>query len=612
MSHAAQPRLGASEVRFEHRPDGSTLVIPVRPLGPYATRLTERLEHWARETPDAVFMGQRDATSAWRTITYAQTLDQVRALGQALLDRGLSPERPLAILSGNDLEHAVLGLAAMHVGVPYAPVSNAYSLVATDFGKLRHVLGLLTPGLVFAAEGERYARALREAVPEGTELATTTPAPGLATTRFAELLNTAPTAAVERAAAAVGPDTVAKILFTSGSTGLPKGVINTQRMLCSNQRMLQESFPFLEEEPPVIVDWLPWNHTFGGNHNIGLVLYNGGTLWIDDGKPTHAGIAESVRNLREISPTAYFNVPKGYEELIPFLQREPELRQRFFGKLKMLFFAAAGLAQHTWDALDALALDTVGHIVPMMTGLGSTETAPFALCCRHDAVGSGIVGLPVPGVELKLVPVDGKLEARVRGPNVTPGYWRAPVATADSFDEEGWYRMGDALCLLDESEPQKGYRFDGRIAEDFKLNSGTWVSVGPLRAKLIEGLAPIARDVVVAGHDRDFLSAIVIPDLGALREICGSDAEGDLGRHPRLLECLAGKLRDLLPHTSGSSTRVVRAMVLTDTLSLDAGEVTDKGSINQRAVLKHRAALVEALYAAQPEPHIASVEKHLR
>jgi feruloyl-CoA synthase len=596
-------RLGSPDVAFTTRPDGSIDIRPRQTLPPYPARLTERLEHWAATAPDRTFLARRDAGGAWRRVSYAETLDAVRRIGQALLDRGLSAERPVAILSGNSIEHALLGLAALHVGVPYAPISPAYSLISRDYAKLLAIMDVLRPGLVFADDAGAFAAAIAAAVPAGTEVVTD----------FAVLAATSPTASVDAAAASVGPETVAKILFTSGSTGTPKGVINTQRMLCSNQEMLRTSLAFMADEPPVLVDWLPWNHTFGGNHNVGLVLYNGGTLHIDDGKPTPSGIAETVRNLREISPTIYFNVPKGFEELVTYLRAEPALRATFFARVKLLFYAGAGLAQHVWDALEELAVATTGERIAMLTGLGATETAPFALVCRPDVTGAGIVGLPVTGNDLRLVPVGGKLEARLRGPNITPGFWRQEAATRAAFDEEGYYKLGDALRFIDPARPGLGLLFDGRISEDFKLATGTWVSVGPLRARLIAGLAPYVRDVVIAGPDRDYVAALLIPDLPACRALCdglaASAGAGEVLAHPAARGAVQRALTALAATATGSSTRVRRALLLTDPPSIDAGEITDKGSINQRAVLTHRADLVAALYADPPGPHIICVEE---
>jgi feruloyl-CoA synthase len=595
MSRATREvRLGSADIRVETRGDGSILVRCPQPLGPYPARLTERLEHWAAAAPHRVFIAQR-AGYDWRCVTYAEALAAVRALGQALLDRRLSSERPIAILSGNDIEHALLGLAALHVGVPYAPISVAYSQLSADFGKLRYIIDLLTPGLVFAASGSRFAAAIRAVVPDDTEIAVTEdPIDGRRVTAFADLAATTPTEAVDVAAAAVGADTVGKILFTSGSTGQPKGVINTQRMLCSNQRMLHEFFAFAQDEPPVLVDWLPWNHTFGGNHNVGLVLYNGGSLYIDHGKPMPKGIEETVRNLREIAPTIYFNVPKGFEELIPYLRREPTLRRTFFSRLNMMFYAGASLSQHVWDALDSLAVQTTGQRVVMITGLGSTETGPFALATTEATAGAGHVGLPVPGVDLKLIPNAGKLEALIAGPSITPGYWRNEAMTRAVFDEEGFYRLGDALSFIDPAQPLKGFRFNGRIAEDFKLATGTWVNVGTLRLHLITALSPLVRDVVIAGHDRDYVAILALPEDSARDD-------------PRLHAKLRDALTALAQEATGSSTRVLRAVLMDAPLSIDRGEVTDKGSINQRAVIAHRADLVAALYADPPPPHVITI-----
>ncbi|WP_203073904.1 feruloyl-CoA synthase [Falsiroseomonas ponticola] len=598
-------RLGAAPVRFEARADGALLVTPVPQLGPYPRRLTERLEHHAALAPDRTLIAQRERApkgqpaGEWRRITYGAMLAKVRAVGQALLDRGLSAERPLVFLSGNCLDQAVLTLAALHVGVPVAPVSPSYALLAKDFQKLRHCLALLTPGMVFVSDGARFADAVAAVVPEDVELLVgSNPPAGRAVTTMEQLLSTTPGRAVDEAAAAVDPDAPAKILFTSGSTGLPKGVVNTQRMICSNQQMLLEAFPFMGEDPPVLLDWLPWHHTFGGNHNIGICLYNGGTMYMDDGRPVPGGYGESLRNLREIATSIHFNVPRGFEELVHHLREDAGLRRIFFSRLHMMFYSAAGLPQHIWNELDRMALAERGHTIPMITGLGATETAPFAVCVREEFSESGAVGLPVPGLTMKLAPVAGKMEARVKGPSITPGYWRNPEATAKAFDEEGFYCFGDALVPIDRDDLHKGFRFDGRITEDFKMATGTWVSVGPLRAKLVAALAPYVKDAVIAGVDRDFLAAILLPEPEAVATLVPKGE--DPATHPALRAALTDKLAALGATASGSSQRIARAVLLTAPLSLDAGEITDKGSINQRAVLSARAALVEDLYADQP------------
>jgi feruloyl-CoA synthase len=424
---------------------------------------------------------------------------------------------------------------------------------------------------------------------------------------FADLLGSEDPAGVAAAQDAVTPDTIAKFLFTSGSTGHPKAVINTHRMLCSNQAMLYAGFPFLDEAPPVVLDWLPWSHTFGSNHNFNLVLTHGGSLYIDDGNPTPPGVPKTIRNLREIAPTIYFNVPKGYEALVPHLRADAELRRNFFSRLKVLFYAGAGLNQTTWDDLTDLAVSTTGERMILVSSLGSTETAPLAIACTWDFPKAGNIGLPAPGVELKLVPSDGKLEARLRGPNITPGYWRTEQLTRAAFDEEGFYKIGDALKFADPAAPERGLLFDGRIAEDFKLSTGTWVSVGPLRARFLERFAPFARDVVFAGPDRDYICALVFPDVEACRKHAGLPAEAtvtDILGDARLRDRCAELLQSLLAASSGTSTRVLRLILMPEPASMDKGEMTDKGSINQRAVLANHAALVEELYAAQPSPRV--------
>ena len=603
-------RLGPASVEVERKPDGTILLRSPRALEPYPEKLTERLAHWGEAEPERIFLAQRDRTGAWRSVTYGAALASVRAIAAALLERQLSPERPIAILSGNDIEHALLGLAAMHVGVPYAPISVPYSLVSRDFKKLKAIIEILAPGLVFAADGAAFAPAIAATVPQDVEVAVTAnPVSDRPMTPFTELLDARPTAAVEAAHAKVGPATVAKILFTSGSTGQPKGVINTQQMLCANQAMIRGGLAFLGDgEPPVLVDWLPWNHTYGSNHNFGLVLDRGGSLYIDEGKPMPGAIEATARNLRDIAPTIYFNVPKGFEMLLPHLSEDRALRERFFSRLKLMFYAGAGLSQHVHDAFQELAVKTVGERIMFLTSLGSTETAPAALACSWESEQIGNIGLPLPGLELKLVPNEGKLETRMRGPNITPGYWRAPALTAAAFDEEGFYKIGDALKFADAAEPAKGLLFDGRIAEDFKLATGTWVSVGPLRMAFITQCAPLVRDVVLAGPDRDELAALIIPDVEACRkrapELPPDAAAAVVLAHPQVRKAFEQFLGALSDPRRGTSARIGRAILLAEPPSLDVGEVTDKGSINQRAVLAHRAALVEELYADPPSANV--------
>src|SRR5882724_11945666 len=434
---------GNPAVNVERRHDGTIYLRPKTPLGDYPARLTDRLHHWANAEPNRVFMAEREAGRGWRQITYAQLLDSSRRIASALLARGLSAERPIVILSGNSVDHALIAFGALYAGIPFCPVSPAYSLVSRDFGKLGFVMKLLTPGLAFADDAEKFAGALAANVPADTEIASSRGRlPGRDLTMLSDLLATPEHPRLDAAHAAIGPDTIAKFLLTSGSTGNPKAVINTQRMICANQVMLRETLAFLMDEPPVIVDWLPWNHTFGGNHNIGLTLFNGGSMYLDEGKPMPGGIEETVRNLREISPTVYFNVPKGYESLLPYLRDDAQLRKKFFARLHAMFFSGAALAPHIWNSLDELSVQETGSRVLILTGPGATETAPFFMSVRPDTSRSGHVGLPVPGNEAKLVPDNGKLEVRAKGPNVTPGYWRQPELTAKAFDEEGFYKFG--------------------------------------------------------------------------------------------------------------------------------------------------------------------------
>ncbi|HEY0885295.1 MAG TPA: feruloyl-CoA synthase [Ramlibacter sp.] len=579
------------------------LEAPV-PLQPHATRLTDRLVQWAELAPARTFLARRTrlpdgSTGDWRHVSYREALHDARCIAQALLDRGLSAERPVAILSGNDLEHALLCLGCLYAGIPFCAISPAYSLISHDHQKLRHALATLTPGLVFAADGTAYARAIAAAVHPGVEvvLAGGTVA-GRQTTPFAALLATVPTPAVDAAMQATGPDTIAKFLFTSGSTRLPKAVINTHRMWCANQQQMRQSMPVLAD-PPVLVDWLPWNHTFGGNHNFGLVLYNGGTLYIDDGKPVPPLVGETLRNLREIAPTVYFNVPTGFEAIAQAMKTDAALRRNLLSRVRMFFYAGAALAQPVWDALHEVQEREIGERIVMGTGLGMTESGPFAIFVTNPHVKAGYLGVPAAGMQLKLAPVDGKIEVRYRGPNVTPGYWRAPEATAAAFDEEGFFRSGDAVLWIDERDPHQGLKFDGRIAEDFKLATGTFVSVGPLRARIIAAGAPHVQDAVITGMNRNEVGALIFP-TAAVRQLAGLPADAPLrqvlesaavqGRFQQLVDELAAS-------ATGSASRIARLHLMHEPPSIDRSEVTDKGSINQRAVLQQRAALVEALHA---------------
>ncbi len=602
---------GDPAVSIDRREDGTIYLRPKIALGEYPLRLTDRMHHWAKREPNRVFMAERDTSGLWRQISYAQLLASSRHIASGLLARGLSADKPIVILSGNSIDHALLAFGALYAGIPFCPVSPAYSLISRDYGKLGFVMKLLTPGLVFADDATKFAEALSTNVPAEIEIvASRGDVPGRKVTKLGDLQATPEHPGLDAAHDAIGPDTTAKFLLTSGSTSNPKAVINTQRMICANQVMLRETLAFLKDEPPVIVDWLPWNHTFGGNHNIGLTLYNGGSMYLDAGKPMPGGIEETVRNLREISPTVYFNVPKGYESLLPYLRDDKALRAKFFHRLHAMFFSGAALSPYVWNSLDELAVQETGFRVPVLTGLGATETAPFFMSVKPATSRSGHVGLPVSGNEAKLVPDNGKLEVRARGPNVTPGYWRQPELTAAAFDDEGFYKFGDAIKPVDPEDFSAGFDFDGRVAEDFKLASGTWVSVGPLRARLIAACAPLVRDVVIAGINRDEVSALVILDLDGCRVVNPALSPDDLAAAASdalIREAFRERLTKFLATSTGSSNRITRAILIDTPLSIDRGEVTDKGSINQRAVLDHRSRLIEELYSPTPAAHVITL-----
>ncbi|WP_298252786.1 feruloyl-CoA synthase [Bradyrhizobium sp.] len=603
-SHPLRPiSFGDPAVSVDRRADGTIYLRPKQALTGYPVRLTDSLHYWAEVAPDRVFMAERDADSGWRTLSYDELLTLSRHIASSLLARGLSAEKPLLILSGNSIDHALVSFGALYAGVPFCPVSPAYSLISKDYGKLSYLMKLLTPGLVFVDDADQFAPALKANVPGEVEIAASRGAlVDRSMTRLSELIATPLDPGLDAAHQAIGPDTIAKFLLTSGSTGNPKAVVNTQRMLCANQVMIRETMTFLKEEPPVIVDWLPWNHTFGSNHNTGLVLVNGGSMYLDAGKPMPGGIEETVRNLREISPTVYFNVPKGYESLLPYLRDDAHLRHMFFHRLQSMFFSGAAMSPHIWNGLDELSVRETGYRVPMLTGLGATETAPLCLLATPQSSRSGHIGLPVLGNDVKLVPVNGKLDLRTRGPNVTPGYWREPKLTAAAFDEEGFYKFGDAAKPAVECDFAAGLDFDGRIAEDFKLASGTWVSVGPLRARFIAACAPLVRDVVIAGINRDEIAALVVLDPDGCRQINPALPSNDISicaHDGAVRHAFWQKFATFQSAATGSSTRVARALLVDTPLSIDRGEVTDKGSINQRAVLDHRNALVEMLYSSE-------------
>ena len=588
------------------RPHGEVILKSSHALPPFPRCNGVWLEHWTQAAPERTLYAERMG-GGWRRVSYAETLAAVRSIGATLLKRGFSPARPVAVLSDNSVDHALLALACQYVGVPIAPISQAYSLMSTDHAKLKAIFSLLQPGLVYVGDEARFTPALHALGAYKFDLVSSAPSGNAA--HFNTLLATKPGPEVDAAFTAVGPDTIAKFLFTSGSTGEPKGVINTQRMITSNQISWRTLWPFLAEQPPVLVDWMPWNHTFGGNADCNIVLANGGTLYIDEGKPAPGLVEKTAANLKDIAPTIYLNVPRGFDMLLPFLESDAVLRKNFFSRLQMIFYAGAALPPSLWARLEKLGIEETGQRVRMTSAWGSTETAPMATAVHYDIDHAGVIGNPAPGTSLRLVPVgesEGrtKYEIRVKGPNVTPGYWKRDDLTRAAFDEEGYYRIGDAVRFADENDAARGIEFAGRVAEEFKLSSGTWVHTGALRVKAIAALAPLAQDIVLTGHDRDYVGFLIFPNLPACRKIA-SDLPEDappervLG-HAAVKAMLHKGLQALKLEAGGSSTYAARALFLDEAPSIDAGEITDKGYINQRAVLARRAALVGQLHAAAP------------
>jgi feruloyl-CoA synthase len=593
-------------VTVERRGDGSLVLRSPQPLAEYPANLGCLLLDRAGETPARTFLAERDGRAGWRRVTYGEAARAASSVAQALVDRGLDRSRMVMVLSGNSVDHALLMLGCFLAGVPICPVSPAYSLRSADHARLRHVGRLIEPALVYVDSFEPYKAALHATDLAGAELVSSAPLPAsVGGTRFSELLATSPTSEVRRRAGSVSPDDVAKVLYTSGSTGIPKGVVNTHRMLSANQQMLRQCWRFLEDTPPVLLDWLPWNHTFGGNHNFNMVLRNGGTLYLDEGRPTPDAIEATVASLRDVSPNMYFSVPAGYGMLLPYLERDDDLARSFLRGLRLIFYAAAALPQDLWDRLARLSLRHLGRQVPMTSAWGCTETAPLASMAHFPVDRAGVIGLPVPGVEVKLVPLGDKLELRVRGPNVTPGYYRQPDLTRQAFDDEGFYRPGDAARLLDPAAPEKGLVFDGRIAEDFKLGTGTWVHVGALRTAVLTACSPVLQDLVVCGQDRGQIGILAWPNVSACRELAGPEADAaSVIRAPQVLAVVRRGIDDHNRANPGASTRVARVHLMAEPPSIDANEITDKGYINQRAVLERRRDLVGRLFADPPGPDV--------
>lgn len=591
------PDLAVPNIRRTDRPDGSFILESLEPLGSYPDHLGQDLEQQAKRNPDTIFLAERTANGGWRTVTYGETWRLARRLAAAFLARGLGQDAPVVLLSGNSIDHALVTLAAHIAGAPAAPVSVAYSLLSQDFGKLKHIFALVKPKLVFVEKAAPFANALRHPVMDGIELIASEPAEiGRPITPLADLLRTEPGPALDERYRSIQPDWIAKLLFTSGSTGMPKGVITTHRMVSSNQQAMTQVWPFLRHTPPRLLEWLPWNHAFGANHNFNMALRHGGTIYIDEGKPMPGLIEKSVANLREVSPNMYFNAPAGYAMLVPFLEADEDLCRAFFRNMKVIFYAAAALPPDLWARLEALSIRTLGKRVLMTSSWGATETAPVITSAHFPIERAGVIGVPVPGVKLKMLPSGGKMEMRVAGPNVTPGYLGAPDLTRAAFDEEGFYRIGDAGRLADPADPNRGVIFDGRTAEDFKLTTGTWVHVGALRVAALAACSPLLQDAVVTGHDRDYVALMAWPS-----------AAGKELPLPELRAALAEKLRGHNATHGGQSMQIRRLILLDEPATIDTNENTDKGYINQRAVLERRAHLVERLYAEPPHPDVIVV-----
>ena len=584
---------------------GQLVLRSADPLTAYPVTVVHSLRTWAEADPGHLLIAERNPDGGWRRCSYGTAVATAGAIGQALLDRGLGPHRPLMLLSGNGVDHLLLTLGAMTAGVPVAPVSVAYSLQSHDHARIKAIADLIAPGAVFADDAVRFAPALDalSAVPAIISQGIRTGAD-----RLADLTGSRPGPEIEAAFGRLAPDAIAKILFTSGSTGTPKGVLNTHRMLAANQQMMRQAWPFLTAERPVIVDWLPWSHTFGGNHNLNMIITAGGSLYVDAGRPAPGLFAQSIANLTEVPPTVYFNVPAGYAQLVPTLEDDADFAKKFFSRLRLMFNAAAALPAGLRDRLGALARQTAGHAIPVTGSWGATETGPAVTTAHMDYDDARCIGVPLPGTEVKLVPAEDAYEIRVKGPMVTPGYFGRPDLTAEAFDEDGFYRAGDAVALADPGDPGAGLLFRGRLAEDFKLATGTFVRVGAVRTALLSAV-PVLSDAVLAGEDRTCVCALAWLNASEARKLLGEDppADADLVSHPGLHEFLA---RALAEHNddAGSSARVERLLVMARPAELDAGEITDKGYVNQRKVLARRAALVEMLYAEPAPPGVIAAE----
>lgn len=594
------------DIDVERRPDGVIVMKSLIPLMAYETHLPASLAKWAKERPDHTWLAQRAGDDRqWRRLSYGEAKRTADALTQALLDMKLAADGPVAILSGNSIEHALMTMAAMQARHPAAPVSPAYSLMSQDHAKLKYLFDLVKPVAVMVQDGPTFQKALDALDLTGIKIIhVARPPAGIASTAYADMVATKVTPAVDASLANIKPDTVGKLLFTSGSTGMPKAVINTQRMMTANAAMMMQTRPRdPNAQPPVYLDWMPWNHTMGGNALFNPLLIDGGTLYIDDGRPMPGMIDETLRNLREISPTYYANVPAGYAAIASAMEKDDALARSFFKNLSLMAYGGARLPDDLYDRMQALAVRATGERIVFYTGWGCTETSPTSTGTYWDTERVGLIGLPFPGVELKMVPVDSKYELRLRGVNVMPGYYRQPELTKAAFDEEGFYKIGDAGIFVDDNDPVQGLIFSGRVVEDFKLTTGTFVHVGSLRTDVIAAATPVMQDALITGQDRPYIGVLAWPNLPACRILIGEpEADfADVVKHPAVLACLKKGLQTHNASCEGaSSRRIARAMFMVEPPSIDGNELTDKGYINQRAGLERRAALVAQLYADHP------------
>lgn len=578
------------DISQERRADGTLLLTSNLPLEAVADRTVDWVIEWAIKTPDAVMIAERSG-AGWREITYAQGLEMVRALAAGLLAQGMGEDTPILVISGNSVNHGLLTLAAQYIGVPTVPVAEQYALIPAARVQFNHIQNLIRPRMVYA-EDARFFDALDLPLFDGcTKLVASGDYPGAL--RFDALLRGGD-ADIEAALAKVGPDTVAKILMTSGSTSNPKGVLTTHRMMCTNQTQLRTALPFLKSKPPRIVDWLPWNHVFGGSHNFNMMLANGGALYIDNGKPTPALVGTTIENIGLIAGTLAFNVPVGFAMLRDALRADPKLRETYFREMDMLFYAGASLPQDVWTDLEDMAREVRGEVPMFTSSWGLTETAPACLIQHELTNRSGIVGVPLPGLSIKLIPDDDmRCEIRVKGPTIMPGYFQEPAKTAEAFDEEGYFITGDAMKFVDEADIQKGLKFDGRISEDFKLLTGTWVRAANLRLDLLKNLGPWAQDIVITGADRNQIGLMIFPS-DKLRASKGIEEQNGLLVAPEAIEQIRACLH--AGPDEGSSTKVWRACVLAELPSIADGEITAKGNLNFRKIQLRRADLLNRLY----------------